>query len=212
MAPTRRQKQLEELDKARNEDGPGIGSEDQAEEVGLPRGLLLTEPVDISPLPEEKVSDRAKESKEAKKENEPKRRGTAQERSLQQLAEEIETQLDTVFGLISTMMPVTGVYAVKNSEKAVKAFIEIAKNRPAVLKALSKVADGANAVTIGQYILGIMVCIQVDSGRIKPDSVPAQVLGVTAVVDEFFAEEKPSDINPNVVVMDVPHGRFSPVR
>jgi len=137
-------------------------------------------------------------------------KGNASERSIAEIQDAIQQKFDEAFAVLSIGMPVTGTYGVENSDKAVKALISIAKRRPKLLVALSKVADGADGIEIGRYALGLAVAVQVDLQRIPHDALPARVTGVTAVVEKYFVNDETQD-NPNVTeqVTNVP--RFQPV-
>jgi hypothetical protein len=137
-------------------------------------------------------------------------RGTASDRSIAEVQDAIQQKFDEAFAVVSLGLPVTGTYGVENSEKAVKALISIAKRRPKLLKALLKVADGADGIEIGRYMLGIGVALQVDMGRMQPDALPARVTGVTEVVQKYFIEPEEGEVNPNVTEQTT-HARFQPI-
>ena len=140
---------------------------------------------------------------------------TASERELAVVGENLEEKIGVIFGLASGIAPVTSVYAIDNSPKAIHALLEIAKRRPAILKALTQVADGANALEIGKFLLGILVCIQVDTGRLEGTELQARAFGVTEILERHFQNPDyvPADPeNPGVVKQDVPHTlRFSAI-
>lgn len=143
---------------------------------------------------------------------------TASERELAALGEQLEEKISVVFGLSAGIAPVTSVYAIENQDKAIRALLGIAKRRPAVLKALSKVADGADALEIGRFLLGILVCIQVDTQRLRGDEIQCRAFGVTEVLERHFvaqdAEPQPGVANENIVVtggITDAGPRFSPI-
>lgn len=206
---TRREK-LQELFDSEGGDPGTVGEAAEHRDSGQ---VLLTEIVEAA----EKTYDsdqprtRVKVPTE-KKERSTRGRGTAAERSLQQIQDQFEEQLNTILSLFSLAMPVTGVYATENSEKAVTALFNIAKRRPKLLAALSKTADGIDAVAIGQYALGIGVALQVDLGRMDPHSLPARAFGVEKVFMEYFEESDSSiPVNPNVFTIEHPYVQFQPV-
>jgi hypothetical protein len=106
-------------------------------------------------------------------------------------------------------MPVTGVYGVENSGKAVNALMSIGKRRPAVMKALMRLADGADGIDIGQYVLGIMTAVQVDMKRIPYDNMLSKATGVTEIVEKYFLDEAEAP-NPNVTEQKT-YARFQAV-
>lgn len=136
-------------------------------------------------------------------------RGSATERSVAEIQESVQEKFDEALSVLSIGMPVTGTYGVENSEKAVKALFSIAKRRPKLLAALSKVADGADGIEIGRYMLGLSVAVQVDLQRIPYDSLPAKATGVTAIVEKYFLDDSETP-NQNVTEQ-VTHARFQPV-
>jgi hypothetical protein len=131
------------------------------------------------------------------------------------VGENLEEKIAVIFGLASGLAPITSTYAVENSPKAISALLDIAKRRPAVLRALTKVADGADALEIAKFVLGVLVCVQVDFGRLQGDELPARAFGVTAIIQEHFVDNEgkiPTEYNQNVTNQVVPNAvRFSPV-
>jgi len=150
-----------------------------------------------------------KESKSAS--GTSKGRGTANERRIGELQSTLEEKLTQIFGLVSFGLPVTGVYGVENSDKAAAALCNIAKRRPAVLKALETVADGVDALEIGRFAAGIAIAVQVDMGRIQPDAMVCSVLGVTAIVQAMEEAGNNEDVNNNVMVMPSSNVQYNPV-
>jgi hypothetical protein len=149
------------------------------------------------------------------KPDEPKPRGrpsrTAVERSSQEIADALQQKADEFFAVISIGLPVTGTYGVENSEKSIKALMAIAKRRPGLMKALMRVADGADGLDLGRTVLGLGVALQVDLGRIPADMLIARATGVTAIVEKYFADnDGPQNEN---VTTQVTHAspRFTPV-
>lgn len=138
-------------------------------------------------------------------------RGTSSERTTQEVSDALQQKADELFAVISLGLPVTGTYGVENSDKAVKALMAIAKRRPKLLKALMRVADGADGMDLGRYVLGIGVALQVDMGRIQPDMLIARATGVTEIVEKYFVRDHAVQ-NPNVTEQVTHVGpRFSPV-
>lgn len=124
-------------------------------------------------------------------------RGSATERSIEEISSALEQKFAEFFGYISLGLPVTGVYGTENSDKAVKALISIGKRRPAVMKVLMKMADGADGMDIGKFAMGLVVAVQVDMQRIQGDVLIARATGVTAVIEKYFIDEE-QPVNQNV--------------
>lgn len=231
MARPRRS--IEELGEAA---GPAaVEFSDAAEEARFPDGLVqerveVTFPFQLDEPPTDEIPTRVKmpkgedvrkeSAKDTKRSRPMGRRNTAAERDLADIGESLEEKFAVIFGLAASLAPVTATYGVQNSPKAINALLDIAKRRPAVLRALTTVADGANALEIAKFTLGLLACIQVDTGRLNGDELPARAFGVTdimvehgflQVVDEQGNLIKPQP-NPNVTQMKVPDAvRFNPL-
>lgn len=150
-----------------------------------------------------------KEEKKPEAKSEPRQRkttprATASERQLADVGENLEEKIGVIFGLASGVAPVTSTYAIENSDKAIRALLDIAKRRPAVLRALTKLADGADAMEIGKFVLGLLVAIQVDTGRLNGDELPARAFGVTEVMvrHDFMSASPHAPAAPNEQVME----------
>ena len=137
-------------------------------------------------------------------------RGTAQERTLQEVADGLEENFVILFSLLSNPLPVTGTYGVENSGKACAAILSIAKRRPLVMKALLVAADGSDGLQLLSFVAGLMFAVQVDLGRMPADSMGARVTGVTKIVEQYFLNDEPQD-NPNVTEQVTNAPRFQPV-
>lgn len=191
-------------------------------QAGIPDGGLLlgSDGRQVSPPPiETRVkAPSSKDSKEApKKEGAAKTaapkmpRGTIAEKQAADIGETLEEKFAVIFGLLSGVAPVTGTYGVENSPKAIRALLDIGKRRPAVMRALMTVANGADGLEIGKFVLGIVVALQVDFGKLNGDELPARVFGVTDVIQEFFMDGQGAPVNPNVMEQATNAPRFQPV-
>lgn len=184
-------------------------------EKGVPVGgiLLGSDGRQVTPPPiETRIKAPADPKGAVPKVDKPKvARGTATEKQAAEIADTLEDKAAVIFGLLTAAMPVTGVYATENSPKAIKALIEIGKRRPAVLRALMKVADGADAMEIAKFVLGVACAVQIDMGRMTPDAFPAKAFGVTAIIEQFFMDDVPAEPNTNVTGQDTNAARFQPV-
>lgn len=138
-------------------------------------------------------------------------RGSQVEKQAADIAETLEEKFAVIFGLLSGVAPVTGVYGVENSPKAIRALLDIGKRRPAVMRALTTVANGADGLEIGKFVLGVVVALQVDFGRLQGDELPAQVFGVTEIINEFMVQTDAPAPNTNVTGQSVNADRFQPV-
>lgn len=189
--------------------------------AGLPNGRILLGPdgrSDVSPAPDEGFKTRVKPPSAAKKEAapSPRRPGrtTASEKQLGDIAETLEEKFATIFAMLSGVVPVTAAYGVDNAPKAISALLDIGKRRPAVMKALLKVADGADGLELGKFILGLVVAVQVDFGKLEGTELPARVFGVTEILDTYFRNPEHPDnqpANPHVMEQTTNGQRFQPV-
>lgn len=181
----------------------------ELEDSGFPFRELLWQGEDTGGL-NDPLDDTPKREPKAKAEKAPRiPRGTATERQLAEIGEALEEKVAGVGALLSGIAPVTSVYAVERSPRAIQALLSIAKRRPKVLAALSKAADGVDVLEIAQFIGGLVVAIQVDTGKLKGDELPAQAFGVTAILDEYFSQREEQHINPAVTLQTAP--RFAAV-
>lgn len=175
--------------------GNQVGKGADTPETGFPFAVLSGSGVD-NPSFETRVKtpDKAKDPKREL----PKRAGTASERQLQEISEALTEKIDTISAMTAGVVPVTSVYLAEYSPKAIAALVNIGKRRPAMLKVLSKAADGIDALELAKFVVGILTALQVDFGRLTGDEIPARITGVTALLDEHFRDqgEKP---NPAVM-------------
>lgn len=137
-------------------------------------------------------------------------RGSAVEKSAADIAETLEEKFALLFGMVTSALPVTGTYGVENSPKAVRALIDIGKRRPAVMRALTKIADGADGMEIGKFVMGIAVAVQVDMQKMNGDELLARSVGVTEVLEKYFVDPNQPTPNDNVTEQ-VTYARFQPV-
>jgi hypothetical protein len=137
-------------------------------------------------------------------------RGSAIEKTAADIAETLEEKFALIFGLLTNALPVTGTYGVENSPKAVRALMDIGKRRPAVMRALLKIADGADGMEIAKFALGLAVAVQVDMQKMNGDELIARSVGVTEVLEKYFLDPEEQSPNSNVTEQTT-HARFQPV-
>lgn len=130
-------------------------------------------------------------------------RGSQVEKTAADIAETLEEKFATIFGLLSGIAPVTGTYGAENSGKAVRALLDIGKRRPSVMKAIVKIADGADGLELGKFALGLVAAFQVDTGRMDAGHLVARSTGVTDIVEKYFmgpAEPADNSATPSQAV------------
>lgn len=131
-------------------------------------------------------------------------RNTAGERQAAEIGDALYDKMVTFFAMLSGFLPVTSVYAVENSERAINALVNIGKRNPKVLAILAKTANGVDALELGKFVIGILVCLQVDTGRAQGDELIARAMGVTAIIDEHFGENRAYEQNDSVLMQEAP--------
>lgn len=111
---------------------------------------------------------------------------------------ELEADLSREFNAfaigISKLMPVTGVTMAKRSERTVHALVKLAENNPSLLIALEATAKVASVVDIAESAAAIGVAVMVDTGRMNPDGVMPNMLGVSETFHEINDEPIPEGV------------------
>ena len=139
-------------------------------------------------------------------------RGSAAEKTAADIADTLEDKFTVFFAMMSGIAPVTSVYGVENSPKAIKALLDIGKRRPAVMKALTKIADGADSMQLGMFAAGIVASLGVDFGRLQGDELLPRAVGVTEILEKHFKNpDYEESANPNVTEQTTHAKRFAPV-
>ncbi len=182
---------------------------------GIPDGRVFLEQAEVDlgfetrvKAPTKKAATKPEKPRESEKR--PLARGSRGEKEAADIAETLEQKTAEMFSLLIGVAPVTSVYAVDNSPKAIRALVDIGKRRPAVMKALQMFANGADGVEIGRFLLGVVIALQVDFGKLRGDELPARAFGITAILEEHFTEDSgPS--NPGMTGQALYGQQFTPV-
>jgi len=141
-------------------------------------------------------------------------RGSAIEKTAADIADTLEDKFTVVFTMLAGIAPVTSVYGVENSPKAIKALLDIGKRRPTVMKALVKIADGADSMQLGMFAAGLVASLGVDFGRLQGDELFPRSVGVTEILEKHFKNpDYEESANPNVTEQTTHANtkRFAPV-
>jgi len=139
-------------------------------------------------------------------------RGSAAEKTAADIAVTLEDKFTVILAMVSPVAPVTAVYGTENAPKAIKALLDIGKRRPAVMKALLKIADGADGMELGRFAMGMIVALGVDMGRFTGDEVLPKALGVHEIMEKYFLNpEYEESANPNVTEQTTHAKRFAPL-
>lgn len=139
-------------------------------------------------------------------------RGSAAEKTAADIADTLEDKFTVFFTMMAGVAPVTSVYGVENSPKAIKALLDIGKRRPTVMKALTKIADGADGMQLGVFAAGIVASLGVDFGRLQGDELFPRSVGVTEILEKHFKNpDYEESANPNVTEQTTHAKRFAPL-
>lgn len=106
-----------------------------------------------------------------------------------QLREDLVSDLTREIALFGTglskVAPTTGVTTFKRAEQTAKALVKIAGDNPRLLGVLELSAKAISVVDLGEAGASIGVALMVDLGRMQPDAVMSQMLGVSATWHEI---------------------------
>lgn len=106
---------------------------------------------------------------------------------LAELSKDVGSLLGFVGIMVSKPAPVTGVYIAEGAEEAGQEIVRLAKNSPVLLAALERASQVGPTVKLGKYAAGIVTALQVDTGRMAPDTMMARFTGVTDVAERLAA-------------------------
>lgn len=117
------------------------------------------------------------------------RRSTKRDAELDQLAYDIAKEIAMFGKVTSRALPVFGVTCVKRASAAGEVCKFYAAKYPAVFDALNTVAAVGPAIEAGEIVAELGAALLVDAGRMTPDALFAQMLGVTATYLEVYPPE-----------------------
>lgn len=113
------------------------------------------------------------------------------DKQLERLQKDLHSQTVKIGMAIGRWAPVTGLVAVDRADRFTRAVVRIAKDRPEILEVLEKVAKTEPIFEIAETVGALIFAAGVDMGRLNPESVPAQLLGITPLWRTL--EESPMD-------------------
>lgn len=116
------------------------------------------------------------------------RRSTKREAELDDLAYNIAKEIAMFGKLASKGLPVFGVTCVKRANNAGEVCKFYAAKYPAVFDALNTVASIGPGIEAGEIVAELGAALLVDAGRMAPDAMFAQLLGVTATYLEVYPD------------------------
>lgn len=105
--------------------------------------------------------------------------------SLKRLSAELGENIRLIGAIATPAVPITGFIVMRDADQCASAVVKLARNNPAILKALEKASQVGPGVALGKFFLTIGVAMAVDTQRLIPDSQLAVALGITAVVNEM---------------------------
>lgn len=126
-------------------------------------------------------------------------RGTASERQIAEIGDNLAEKAGQLSAIMSGLMPVTSVYLADRHERGITALLNIARRNPKFLAGLQKAATGIDILELAQFLGGLAVAFMVDTGRLQGNEMVAQGFGVTDIIEKYFGEEAET-VNPAVTI------------
>lgn len=102
------------------------------------------------------------------------------ESRLKALHTDLADNIRLVGALAGPVLPVTGYIILEDAEAFTQAALNLAKRHPKIIGALEKAAQVGPGITIGRFMVKLGVAMNVDSGRMQPDSAISNMMGVYA--------------------------------
>lgn len=126
-------------------------------------------------------------------------RGTASERQIAEIGDNLAEKAGQLSAIMSGLMPVTSVYMADRHERGITALLNIARRNPKFLAGLQKAATGIDILELAQFLGGLAVAFMVDTGRLQGNEMVAQGFGVTEIIEKYFGSEDET-VNPAVTI------------
>lgn len=126
-------------------------------------------------------------------------RGTASERQIAEIGDNLAEKAGQLSAIMSGLMPVTSVYLADRHERGITALLNIARRNPKFLAGLQKAATGIDILELAQFLGGMAVAFMVDTGRLQGNEMVAQGFGVTDIIEKYFGDEA-EPVNPAVTI------------
>jgi len=106
---------------------------------------------------------------------------------------ELEGDLTEFFGEVGLYMmgaaPTAGYITVEHSKRLGPAVVALVKDHPRLLKMAQRVSKVNSGAAVGKYAFTLLIALQVDFGRMAPDTILAERLGVTDAYNETHEEK-----------------------
>lgn len=94
---------------------------------------------------------------------------------------------------VGMAMPTTGYVLVEDSDVFAQAIVRLCANNPRAMKALSKAAQASPAFQVGKSLARIGTAVNVDTGRMQPDTALVRGLGVFKAWQETHPNQSSGD-------------------
>lgn len=132
-----------------------------------------------------------------------------------ELVEELCQGVGEMAGTMAYLTPVTAVTMTQDAPRAMKALVRIAgdwerRGHPGMLNGLRMAAESVAYGTVGNYAAAVIYAVGVDAGRLDPDSLVAEKLGVRAAAIEAGWRPEHIDHAAQYVPTGVTEGQFAP--
>lgn len=95
--------------------------------------------------------------------------------------------------------PTTAAVLIDRGEKTTAALVKIAEKHPRMMKALTNVGQIGPGADIAETLIMVFVALQIDSGRLPPNSPLAAAMGVAKLHRDMFGDTPEAVINQDGV-------------
>jgi hypothetical protein len=125
---------------------------------------------------------------------------TKKETEAAELADELVSEMQQFGTMITLIAPTAGAFAFSESDEAMHALVDLAKDNPRAMDSLRMVAKASPGIKCGKFTVGLAVAALVDFGKIHPDAMPARALGVT----KMWVKPHPKEAEANGIYTPEP--------
>ena len=159
--------------------GSGNGNTDSG-----PEGEEFPGEVDYGLASAEDIPTRVKTPDKPERKRTPPRSSAKLELRLAAIKEGLEDELNDAGMAAGQMGFATAGYVVMDGSQAfTDAIVELARNRPRLLKTLEKASQGAKGTKMAKYLLAIVMAVMVDLEMRSPEEFGMSYLGVKKAYD-----------------------------
>lgn len=145
----------------------------------------------VSAATAEDIPTRVKTPEKPERKRTPPRSTAKLELRLAAIKEGLEDELNDAGMAAGQMGFVTAGYVVMDGSQAfTDAVVELARNRPRLLRALEKASKGAKGTQMAKYLLAIVMAVMVDMEMRSPDEFGMGYLGVKKAYEKTHPAEQ----------------------